>query len=172
MMERTGPVHPTRRYLDKLHSIRNIPKILAIEWGENEIEDWKNYARAARYGSSVVKQQETLALNKVVMVALEEMVPAINIANHMSHPRNRDIVVHTFKILYKSGERFYARDVKSWLVSHGGWNPIDAQEAAEIAENIQSGKRRYMTSYLSNYWYPNAIDKWRQKAENREPNQA
>lgn len=153
-------IHPTKKFLDKLHAIQNVPKMMVVPRDINEINEWKEYSNAIAYGSTR-SNKSTNEINRVILNALRNMTQIMNLANEMVHPRNQDIVVETLQILQKNGEKFTKEDVKKYLIKYLDWDPILAGEASNLVLKIKTGKRhRFITGQ---HWREDTINEWRKE---------
>ncbi len=151
-------LHPNKKYLDKIYSIKNISEMFVVGYPE-DIESWIRYSDAIEHGETKPKYR-SLSLNKVVENALVSATNVINIANGMNHPRNKDIITNTFQVLIENKERLNSEDVKTWLIQKRKWDPEDAQMVLEIIEGLKAGKK-YKLWMPDHFWIDGIIDYWR-----------
>lgn len=149
-----------KKFLDKIDSISNISEMLVYPWIMDEIKNWIQTWNAVELGKPQTAQTELIS-NPVVVRALESLAPSVNRSTGISHPSDRSRTIWTFKILKENDEQFDPDQVKSWLISKGGWRPDAAEQAAEFARGIlhgkiyQAGQRMYVG---------HIIDMWREEA--------
>jgi hypothetical protein len=148
--------------LDKLYAIPNLSEMLVVVFLDKDIESWKRYSNAVEYGKEQVPPQDNLS--KIIQVALKHLNVTLNLANGMVEPRNQDFFRSTFEILLKNGENYDSEDVKAWLISNVQWNPGDAQQAADIIEDVKRGKR-FRLSHQGHRFRNDVIEEWRKEAE-------
>lgn len=153
-------LHADKKYLDKLCSIKNISEMFVIGYPE-DMGSWINYSNASEYGKSQ-KNIGSASLSNVVKNALVSVTSTINIANGMTHPRNKDWIISTFQVLADNKESFDPEDVKAWLISNGKWDPEDAELAKEIVAGIKAGKK-YRLWMPDHRWIDDIIEHWRNK---------
>jgi len=153
-------VHPTKKFLDKLYTIKDIPKMMVVPWRIDEIDEWIIYSNAIKYGNNNPSQQE-LKISQTVRNALQEMTQIMNLANGMVHPRNEDIVIETFQLLERNGERLTKEDLKIFLIKNLSWDSILAEEASKLLLSVKAGKRhKFITG---KHWNADTYNRWKGK---------
>jgi hypothetical protein len=163
-------IHPTKELLNRLDIVPNIPKMMVVAWIAKEVDEWAWRNNAVDYDSIVSSIAATNAkpgIDKVVAVALKHLTNSIKLTKNMSISTERDAIISTFFILVKNGYDLHPDAITNWLVSKCGWGPVAAKQAAEIAENIRSGKQIFSPSFFSTkFWRDNIIEQWKEEAKN------
>jgi hypothetical protein len=154
-------VHPTKNFLDKLYAMKNISQMMVVPWVNDEIKEWTEYSNAKEYGVTNTKKMN-IAANSIILNALEDMTYIMNLANGLIHPRNVDIVIETFEILHRNGEKLDKEEVKTYLIKYLKWDPILAEEASDLVRKVKEGKRHKFITGM--HWHENIITEWRKRS--------
>ena len=152
-------VYPSESMLDKIDSIEDIKDILVCPWIFNEIENWITTWNATELGKP--STNNISIENLVVVQALKSLTNCVNVSTGISHPSDRSAAIWTFRILKQNNENFYPAKVKSWLISQGHWNAVDAEEVAKIASGVLEGKSFRAGTCI---WRNGIINIWRKEA--------
>jgi hypothetical protein len=152
-------IHPTKDYLDKLDAIPNISKMMVIPFIAKEVDEWSKCNDAVDYDSMMALDNEII-VDEVVAVALKHLTNSINLTKNISIGQERYAIIDTFSILILNGYDLSPDAVKKWLQLKCGWGPISAKQAAEIVEDLRSGKEKLRKGF----WDGDTINQWREEA--------
>lgn len=156
-------IHPTKDFLDKIYSIKNISKLFVVPWDMKEIEEWVQYSNAKKYGVDNLSSKHNI--NPILDAALKDMTQIMNLANSMAHFRNIDIVNETVLILKNNGINFSLNEFKICLVKNHNWKSDMAEEALKTVNKALEGKRHKYTT--GRHYYDNVIEEWIKKSEHK-----
>src|SRR4051812_23464228 len=112
---------------------------------------------AVDYDSIMTLDTEAI-VDEVVAVALKHLTNSINLTKNMSVGQERFAIIDTFSILTLNGYDISPDAVKKWLQLKCGCRQISAKQAAEIVEDLRSGKEKLRKGFLDG----NIINKWRE----------
>jgi hypothetical protein len=138
--------------------------ICAIPWLAADIQTWR-----ASWNPVEIRAGEPTSVgptvgNPVVIEALRSLTLSANLSTGLSHPRDRDEAVHTFRALAKGGEAFDPTAVRAWAVQNG-WSARGADELQQVAQDVRDGKR--LRTHEGPPPRSGMLDYWRQQAVSR-----
>jgi hypothetical protein len=114
--------------------------VLAVAWGDDEeLVNWVRTWNVPRLGETA-SAPLPLVTNPVVLRALEDVIPSINISTGTAHPSDHAAIVHMFRVLKKNNEDFDPDEVRGWLIAEAKMHPRSAEDIKEIAEKIRAGR--------------------------------
>lgn len=153
-------IYPPSQFLDRVDALQFASEILVLPWNLPEVEPWVQMWNVRELGDSSPRPTKTFS-NPTVRAALETLTSQINLSTGLSHSSDKAAASEMFQLLKSSGEAFNPEEVKSWLVSQLRWQPEQANDAAEIAQNVLSGKT--MRSGSSTRWASDIVSYWKEE---------
>ncbi|HEY0874256.1 MAG TPA: DUF1889 family protein [Vicinamibacterales bacterium] len=139
--------------LDDLHAAA----ICALPWMDDDVRVWRQTWNSTDLTGSAAPAPSTAALSPVVIQALRSVTNGVNLSTGLSHPRDHDKAVWTFRILRDAGEPFNGPSVRAWAANNG-WSVRGADDLSEVAEKIRTGKRIQVGERP---WKDDILEQWR-----------
>lgn len=158
-----GPVlvlYPPQRLLDSVDELQSASEILVVPWSVPEVQAWIQMWDIYELGDTSPHPPKTFS-NPTVRAALESLTTRINLSTGLSHPSDEAAAIEMFRLLHVAGEVFNPDEVKSWLVSELGWRRQQANEAAEIAQKVLSGRTLRAANHPR--WASDIVSMWREE---------
>lgn len=131
--------------------------ICALPWMDDDVHAWRQTWNPTDLTGSAAPAPSTTALSAVVLQALRSITIGVNLSTGLSHPRDHDKAVWAFRILRDAGERFDGPSIRAWAANNG-WAVRGAEDLAEVAEKIRTGKR---VQAGERPWKADILGQWR-----------
>lgn len=92
---------------------------------------------------------------------MESLDLLVNTSTGVTHPSDRSTAIEIFKTLKGKQVKFNPDEIRAWLVAEKQWNPSDADDVKELAEDVQAGKqfqyeRRRLADDIFEQWQDEA----------------
>ncbi len=140
-------IHPSRKLLYKLDNISNITQMTVAPFIGKELEYWvklHNAIQLPENDNNTSDEDASIQLtnhNGVVIAALEDLNRKVDLTQNLWENKVKFESIALFSILNDNGVNYDPRTVKEYLKSNLGWNPLAADQASKVAEQIRSGNR-------------------------------
>lgn len=160
---------PTENHLNALDRLSRVPALFVVPWQLAQVATWVLARRPVNLLSTEPESTSespsgSVVSNSVVEAALETIATSINLATGIIHPDDKKTVIEAFKLLKTGGENYTGAEVQAWLMQKG----MSAKHAAEVAKVASDpAKFRASRASKSSYLPPNALERWRARAEGK-----
>ena len=159
-----GPVlaiFPSKKLLDAIDELPDVTDILVIPWVMEKVQYWIDTWNAMPLGGQNPPPIR-FNLNPVVQAALDSLTHRVNLSTGVSHPSDKAATVRMFEILRQNGFQYDPKEVRVWLISHGGWKSTDADEVQTIADRVLQGRQFRVER---GGWNEKILDIWKEDAK-------
>ena len=134
--------------------------ICALPWMDDDVREWRQTWNPTDLTCSAATAPSTTALSPMVLQALRSVTIGVNLSTGLSHPRDHDKAVWTFRILRDVSEPFNGPSIREWAANNG-WTVRGAEDLAEVAEKIRTGRR---VQAGERPWKADILEQWRARA--------
>lgn len=136
------------RMLERLDGTTGLVGIVAVSDIAGQAEGWIERWNPLVHGRPAAPMA-MLIKDAVVEKALAMLTRGINLAHGTLHPRDKEHVDETLRILRANGHILEPAEMRSWAIRND-WKPGAAEELAKLAQRIAGLKNRPSLAKLHN----------------------
>lgn len=166
-----GPIlaiYPTAKLLTRLDELPDVTTLAVVPWSRKEVSPWIMKWHAQEVQGKEAGTTSSSQLSSVVEAALHTLTHSVNLSTGLRHPNDRTKAIWIFRILRDGGEAIDFAALPSCLVQNN-WRSSDADEVAQLARDIYSGKRHQAGRCP---WRADILQTWRAEAQEKHADEA
>lgn len=154
-------VYPDKKLLDFADDASDVTEIMVLPWARRDVAWWVAQWKAVELGETQRGTSETPSdLNPVVCAAFRQILGGRILipTDGKLRPKDRAPVINMLSLLLDNQEAFTSEQLRSWAVTAAGCSTAFADDLADLAERVASGRERRPATWQ---WSHDALAKWR-----------